>query len=207
MRQVCQRNNPNKNPNLLTYAPCYRHLSVYNPSCKKHNKLLISILIILLVWPINLGMCPDVHLNTHISIYKQGEWLLETDKNWWTIFIVGPAFVLDDDLLLLFLLGNYITPGHVSPNLGIKTQNTNRQFCDHYKHNITPVSICSSHPDVSCPFYSLLEIINYGNEQEHVRCIMSTCCTGKDQYMSGYLVIIPISDNYKSGMPCKIVKC
>jgi len=67
---------------------------------------------------------------------------------------------------------DYITPKHVSWNLGIKTPNTNRQSCDHYKHNITPVSISSSHPDVSCHFYSLLD--NYQ-------------CAGMSKSMSGVL--------------------
>ena len=48
---------------------------------KQHNELLISILLLLLVRPIYLSMCPGVHLNTHTSIYKQGEWLLETDED------------------------------------------------------------------------------------------------------------------------------
>ena len=43
----------------------------------------------------------------------------------------------------------------------------------------------------------------YENEQEHVRCIMSTC-TGVNQCMLGYQVIIFVSDNYKSSMSCKM---
>ena len=134
--------------------------------------MLNNILLLLLIWPIYLDMCPGVYLNTHIFIYEQDEWLLETDEDWWTIFIVGPASARDNVLLLLFLLGNYITPGHVSSNLGIKTLNTNRQSCDHYKHNIIPVYISFSHPDVSYHFYSLLD--NYQ-------------CTKMSRSMSGVL--------------------
>ena len=43
-----------------------------------NNELLINILL-LLIRPIYLGMCPGVHLNTHKSIYELGEWLLETE--------------------------------------------------------------------------------------------------------------------------------
>jgi len=71
--------------------------------------------------------------------------------------MVGPASARDNGPLLLFLLGNYITLVHVSPDLWIKTPNTNHQFCDHYKYIITSVSISSFHFNVSCPFYSLLE--------------------------------------------------
>jgi len=41
----------------------------------------------------------------------------------------------------------------------------------------------------------------YGNEQEHVKNIRSTCVL---RYMSGYHVIIPVSDNYKSSVLCKM---
>jgi len=102
-------------------------------------------------------------------------------KNWWILFILGPASTRDNGPLLLFLLGNYITPGHVSRNLGIKTPNTNYQSCDHYKHNITPVSISFSHPDVSCPFYSLLD--NYH-------------CTGMSKSMSGVLWVYVVLKLY-----------
>ena len=33
---------------------------------------------------------------------------------------------------------------------------------------------------------------------------MSTSCTGVYQCMSGYQVIIPVSDNYKSSISCKM---
>jgi len=32
-------------------------------------------------------------------------------------------------------------------------------------------------------------------------------CTGIYQCMSGYQVIIPVSDNYKSSVSCTIVRC
>ena len=164
MRLVHWRNNPNRK--TLIYMPYVsRHcsLSSHNPNCKTDNELLINILLLLLVRPIYLGMYPGVHLNAQTSIYELGEWLLE---NCWRLM----DHIYSGSHLCPRQRHTTIHPYTCRLILGIKTPNTNRQFCDYYKYNVTPVSISSSYPDVSCPFYDLL-----GNYQ----------CTGTSRSMSG----------------------
>jgi len=80
MRQVCRRNNPNKE--TLIYIP-YANVTVIRvyttKITKSHDKLLIStLLLLLLVLPIYLGMCHSVP--THIHPYmSKSRLLLKTD--------------------------------------------------------------------------------------------------------------------------------
>ena len=71
MRQVCRRNNSNKETLMyIPYTPCYRNPSVYDPIAKQHNKLLINILLLLLllILPIYLG-CALASQHTYIHIW------------------------------------------------------------------------------------------------------------------------------------------
>ena len=80
IRQVRRRSNPNKETLIyIPYAPCYRNPSVYNPNYKTNNKLLIStLLLLLLVLPIYLGMCPSIPTHMH-SYMRKLRLLLETN--------------------------------------------------------------------------------------------------------------------------------
>ena len=79
MRQVRQRNNPNKETLIhIPYAPCYSNPSVYTRIAKLHVELLISTLLLLLVLPIYLGMYPNVPTHIHPYMSKL-RLLLKTD--------------------------------------------------------------------------------------------------------------------------------
>ena len=78
LRQVSRRNNPNKKTLIyILYTSLHRNPSIHNPNCK--IAWLISVLLLLLlIVPIYLGMCPSVP--THIRPYmSKPSLLLETD--------------------------------------------------------------------------------------------------------------------------------
>ena len=82
MRSVYRRNNQNKEILIYIHLTYVAVIRAYTTRiAKQHNELLSGILLLLLIRPMYLGICPDVHLNTHTSIYEQGEWLLETDED------------------------------------------------------------------------------------------------------------------------------
>jgi len=79
MRQVHRRNNPNKKTLIYILLPHVTVIRVYTTRIAKlHDELLIgTLLLLLLVLPIYLDMCPNVP--THIHPYMSKPRILETD--------------------------------------------------------------------------------------------------------------------------------
>ena len=79
MRPVHQKNNPNKETLIYIPSSHVTVIRVYTTRiAKQYNELLISILLLLLVLPIYLGMCPSVPIHIHQYMSKL-RLLLETD--------------------------------------------------------------------------------------------------------------------------------
>jgi len=76
---VRRKNNPNKETLIyIPYSSRCRNLNVYNPNCKTTQQIINSTLLLLLVRPIYLDMCPSIpiHIHPYMSIPRL---LLETD--------------------------------------------------------------------------------------------------------------------------------
>jgi len=109
MRLVHRKNNPNKK--TLLYIPLpHRNPSVYNPNCKTTHRIVNWYLIIImsLIWPICLSMCPDLH--TYIHIWSRWDVI----RNWWgnrrIMFTMGPEHTRDHDpWLFRWLIGSLLS--------------------------------------------------------------------------------------------------
>jgi len=107
-------------------------------------------------------MC-DRYTYIYIWVSRSGYWKLM--KNWWIIFIVGPASAWDYnsgcqviDFGVLSLRAPYDTSIYNSYFRGLIIMRPTRHFIDdhHYKYDVIPIFISFPRLDVICPFYSLL---------------------------------------------------
>jgi len=94
---VRRKNNPNKETLIyIPYSSRCRNLNVYNPNCKTTQQIINSTLLLLLVRPIYLDMCPSIpiHIHPYMSIPRL---LLETDDETMVMFTVSPVHTWNHD--------------------------------------------------------------------------------------------------------------
>ena len=87
---------------VLGYGSChksYKH-RIITINMNQHKNLvrynpIIILILLLLVWLVCSGMCPDVQ-STYIRIWVRWVWFLKTDGDQWTMFILGPVYTRDN---------------------------------------------------------------------------------------------------------------